>query len=258
MATLAQYQKMTTTQRNQVKRDELKKLLDEALDTDVSDGSLRSLITDTITQTLDTKMNELKTELKNEYKNDVANLNTEIDTLRSTVNTMKVAMLEQQKFLERSRFESCKNNAFITGLPCTMDISGTQSSNADDILHEALKTPLPDIARDSYIIIKNFPPRTGMTRHSAKIQFKENDTKKLVMNSGTKYSGLPDTHSLRKVLVRNDQPPLTRKENDRLRTKMWQLRNDDADNSHNYRIDKGVLYKDNIEIDKFNLINQLF
>ena len=120
MATLAQYQKMTTTQRNQVKRDELKKLLDEALDTDVTDGSLRSLITDTITQTLDTKMNELKTELKNEYKNDVANLNTEIDTLRSTVNTMKVAMLEQQKFLERSRFESCKNNAFITGLTCTM------------------------------------------------------------------------------------------------------------------------------------------
>ena len=90
---------MTTTQRNQVKRDELTKLLDEALDTDEPDGSLRSLITDTITQTLDAKMNELKTELKNEYKNDVANLNTEIDTLRSTVNTIKLQCWNNRNFL---------------------------------------------------------------------------------------------------------------------------------------------------------------
>ena len=63
---------------------------------------------------------------------------------------------------------------------------------------------------------------------------------------------------MRKVFVRNDHPPLTRKENDRLRTKMWQLRNDDDDNIYTYKISRGVLYKDATEIDRFNLSNQLF
>lgn len=249
---------MTISQRNQVKRDDLKKLLDESLDADVSGVSLRNLITDTINQSIDARLTDIKNEIKNEIKKDLESVNTDVEGLRSTVNMLKLTVLEQQKYLERSRFESCKNNAFITGLPCTMDINGVQSNDADVILYESLKVALPSIAQDSYTVIKNFPPREGMTRHSAKIVFKVSDTKKRVMDASSNYKNLSDTHVMRKVFVRNDQPPLTRKENDRLRTKMWQLRNDDEENIHSYKISRGALYKDNTEIDRFNLSNQLF
>ena len=261
MATLASYQKMTVTQRNRVNRDDLKKLLDESLDADVSEVSLRNLITETINQSIDAKLTTIKEEIKNELKNEMSTMNTDIDGLRSTVGMLKLAVLEQQKYLERSRFESCRNNAFITGLPCTMEINGAQSNDADAILCEALKVAIPDITKEAYKVIKNFPPREGMTRHSAKIVLTESDTKKKLMDASSKYKDLKkisDTHVLQKVFVRNDQPPLTRKENDRLRTKMWVFRDADEENLHSFRILKGVLYKDDVEIDRFNLSNQLF
>ena len=59
---------------------------------------------------------------------------------------------------------------------------------------------------------------------------------------------------------KNDDPPLTRKENERLQTKMKELRDlEDPDNPQNkFYIKKGSLYKNDESIDEFNLNNQLF
>ena len=75
-----------------------------------------------------------------------------------------------------------------------------------------------------------------------------------------KFKTLNQENYLRKVFLKNDDPPLTRKENERLGAKMKQMREDeDPDHPQNkYYIKKGKLYKNDEEIDEFNLNNQLF
>ena len=66
---------------------------------------------------------------------------------------------------------------------------------------------------------------------------------------------------MRKVFIKNDDPPLTQKENQRLNTKVKELREaEDADDPDNrYMIKSGKLMKNGNEIvDEFNLNNQLF
>ena len=60
--------------------------------------------------------------------------------------------------------------------------------------------------------------------------------------------------------MKNDDPPLTRKENERLHSKMKQLRElEDPEVPQNkYFIKERKLYKNEEAIDEFNLNNQLF
>ena len=67
---------------------------------------------------------------------------------------------------------------------------------------------------------------------------------------------LPETDPLKKVFIKNDEPPMTHKENVRLRTKAYNLRQQNPDS--NVTITKGVLFQDEIKIDEFNINNQIF
>ena len=58
MVTLAQYKKMTSTQRKKLRRDEIDTLLDEVLDTDMSGDTTRSVITETLNKKLDEKFKD--------------------------------------------------------------------------------------------------------------------------------------------------------------------------------------------------------
>ena len=76
-----------------------------------------------------------------------------------------------------------------------------------------------------------------------------------------KFKPLQADNYLKRIFIKNDDPPLTRKQNGRLRNKMKELReNEDRENPENrYHIKKGKLYRNDEEcIDEFNLSNQLF
>ena len=76
------------------------------------------------------------------------------------------------------------------------------------------------------------------------------------MKDKVKMNELPLDHPLKKVFIKNDEPPLTRKENVRLRVKKYNLRQENRDSE--VIIKKGVLYKDNVKIDNFDINNQIF
>ena len=87
------------------------------------------------------------------------------------------------------------------------------------------------------------------------------NTKTNLFKGFKKFKEVAQTSYLKKIFIKNDDPPLTRKENKRLGRKMKELRKiEDADNPVNrYHIKGGKLFKNGDEcVDTFNLNNQLF
>ena len=105
----------------------------------------------------------------------------------------------------------------------------------------------------SFTIFKN---HKGDEVHSVKISMKDVTTKRSILKNTRKIKALPDTHFMKKVFIKSDQPPLTRKENDRLRKKARDLRSQHPGSM--VSIQKGTLYKDNVKVDYFDLDNQIF
>ena len=75
-----------------------------------------------------------------------------------------------------------------------------------------------------------------------------------------KFKDLPAASCIKKIWLKNEDTPMQKKENDRLYSKMRELRNaEDPDNPVNtYKIKSGKLLKNDEVIDNFNLENQIF
>ena len=259
--TLAQYQKMTTSQRKKLKRDEIETILDEVIDNDVSGETIKGVIAKTINENLDEKFETFKTQYINNHKQEMSQMNETMESLRNENNMIKKAVVEQQKFLEHLRRDKNKNNVFITGIPCKMKIDGNETQDSKVIIQYALKVALPNIESDMYRVLKDFEPREGHTRHSTKLELKENETKKKLMEGACKLKSTPgEDNPLRRIYIKNDQPPLSKRENDRLFTKMLSLKDAETDENEKkaYKISFGKLYKNDTLMDEFNLNNQLF
>ena len=76
------------------------------------------------------------------------------------------------------------------------------------------------------------------------------------MKDKLKLKDLGSGHPLPKVFINNDDPPLTHKENTRLRSKAYNLRKENPES--NVLIKEGILYHNTVQIDKFDLSNQIF
>ena len=86
---------------------------------------------------LDEKFNEFKTTFTQDHNNKMTSLGNNVDQLRSEYNTLKKAILEQQKFLEQLPRDKNRNNKFVSGIPCKMDIYGTETTDTKRIIDEA-------------------------------------------------------------------------------------------------------------------------
>ena len=180
-------------------------------------------------------------------------------------------MLEQQKFLERIQKENNKDKIFISGIPAILknDMSDVAENDGEDevvddherIIHHILNFVHPGINKESYNIIKNFEPKVGHTRHSAKISVEDKAIRTNIFKGCKNFKDVDATHYMKKVFIKNDDPPLTRKEKERLYAKMKELRQlEDINNPVNkYHIKENKLFKNgHEEIDEFNINNQLF
>ena len=169
-------------------------------------------------------------------------------------------LLDQQKYLEGLRKDRAKNNVFVAGVPNEMIMNGNSENDHAVILQSALAIAAPDINTTDYRIPKNFEPRTDSPVHSIKISVTDLNVKTKLLQGSRKLKQLTADSPFKKVFLKNDDPPLTRKENDRLYLKVRELRSkEDAQNPENsFIIKSGKLLKNNQPIDEFNLNNVLF
>ena len=268
--TIEQYHKLNPTQRKKVKREQLQALLDEHLDSDGTVASLRGIIR----EELDTKFRQLETDLSNTINLKIKAVADENKRLSTENESIKKVLLEHQKCLERTRKEETKHNIFIAGIPNTLKsdmtgIPGAGDVDADitndhaQIIHHVLNFVCPGITNDQYKILVNFDAKENYSRHSAKIRVDDMDTKSKLFKGCVKFKGLNENNFLKKIFIKNDDPPLTRKENERLRGIVKELREkeDPVNPVNRYRIKKGKIIKnddDNQVMGEFNLSNQLF
>ncbi len=267
--TLEEYHTYSANQRKKVLRCDLQKLLDEHLDTEGSIASIRGIIRDE----LNTKFETLKTDLTRTLDAKIRSLTTENSKLAQENLVIKKVLGEQQKCLERMQRNSSKENIFISGIPNKLlsdmsDVPGDDANPNDvtddhtTIIHHVLNFVNPDITNNCYKIVKNFDAREGYTRHSAKISVVSSDVRSKIFKGCSKFRDIHRDNYMKRIFLKNDDPPMTRKENDRLYKKMKELREaEDKDNPENkYFIKGGKLYKNDEadSIDEFNLSNQLF
>ena len=264
--TIEQYHKFNAGQRKKVKRDELQTLLDEHLNTEGNVNSLRGIIR----EELNTNLTQLKADLNKSIDTKIKTLTEENTKLLEENKTIKAVQSEQQKCLERMQKKDSKNNIFIAGIPNVLNADMTEAQrNPDDdsiedhieIVHHVLSFVKPGISKDDYKILKNFEAREGYDRHSAKIRVEDISTKAEIFKGCAKFKQLDERNYLKKIFLKNDDPPLTRRENERLRKKMKELREaeDVANPVNRYHIKEGKLFKNGDEcIDSFNINNQLF
>ena len=162
--TFEDYHNLTATQRTKVKRGDLQQLLDEHINADNA-NSIRGIIREELT----TIVEKVEKKLTTKYDKKIKDVEDENERLKKENSEIKAAISEQQKFLERIRSEKNAPNIFISGIPNDLEIEGDNATDASVILNHILKFVKPDIQPNDFKILKNFEPREGNDRHSAKI-----------------------------------------------------------------------------------------
>ena len=180
-----------------------------------------------------------------------------IEELEKTISSMKKTIVNQQEFLEQLQRNNLAKNAMVTGIPNDPLIVGNNSVDDPKEKVIAILNELnPNLNEHEYSIYM-FDPFTrhdGTITHSAKVTFHSIDIKKQTLaNSKT----LKDKGNFfRSIYCKNDETKIARSENYRLRKKAKELREEFPDDT--IKIEKGVLKRNNVQVDKFDLNNQLF
>ena len=225
-------------------------------------NSLRGILREELT----TQLADMKEDMLKTIDAKIKTVADENEKLLSENVAIKAVLQEHQK----ARKEETKNNIFISGIPNLLKsyMSGIPVNDEEEstndyqkIIHHILSFVNPDIRKEDYKILVNFEAREKFSRHSAKIRVENMTTKTNLFKGCKNFKEVGRTSYLKKIFIKNDDPPLTRKENERLGKKMKELREvEDADNPVNrYHIKGGKLFKNGDEcVDTFNLNNQLF
>ena len=246
---------MNPSQRKQIRRNDLQALLDEH----IQEGEVNS-IRGIIREELDSKFDTLKKELTKSFDTKIKKVSDDLANIVLESNTLKKVVLQQQHFLENIRKERTKENIFVSGIPNTLTIDDEPNDDPNVKLRKVMNLVCPNLEEDAYEVLVNFEPKEGYSNHSAKIRAKNISTKTEIFKGTAKLKALGETHPFKRVYLKYDNPPLTRKENDRLHQKMRTLRADEdpANPENTYNIKSGKLHKNGTVIDEFNLSNQLF
>ena len=170
------------------------------------------------------------------------------------VETLKLVIIEQQKFLEILRKKATSSNIVISGIPNDPWTLNNEVQLQDD------NTKLEEIFRHIDCVdkllaeheITPFKSQEGKKTHMIKVKF----TKPEIIKDIFEKAKILKTFELGKIYINSDEPYHTRRENNRLRKKKAELivkhPGDDI------KISKGKLYHKETIVDSFNLSNQLF
>ena len=169
------------------------------------------------------------------------------------------------------RREKLSNNIFISGIPASYIINNVEVEDKKEIIKEILKRIDPLVTDTKYKVEKvidpganrtrnTIDPGTIRTRYSARLSFNDSDSRKTILKNAKLLGNCEENDSIRKVFVRCEDPPLTRKENRRLSDKLKKLKAElePGDEETKIKLSKGKLYRNQTVIDEFNLSNQIF
>jgi hypothetical protein len=255
---MEEYLELTPAQRKLVKKDKIHELLELQLTRHNVSGvgveELKLMISGAVKEAI----GELKDEIGG-FRKEVDDLKDELNTIKDERNTLKKVISEQQKFLETLKRDKVKDNIFIAGIPNSLNISGADTSDNAKIVHHILSFIDPNTSVDDYKMIKEFEPRQGLPRHSCLNGFTNINRKKNILDNSKKLNGLAEDNLLKKVYVKNEQTPLTRKENSRIYGEFKKLQQThEGDETKQVKLERGKLYLNGDVVDEFSLTNQLF
>ena len=255
---MEQYAAMNSTQRGKITKAQLANLLNSQIGqpTMLPEDTLRNIIKDTIDRSIEEK-------IPNDFIKTIADMKShfedKIKTLEDDNRILKKTILEQQKYLEGMRREKTKCNVFVTGIPVSLKVDNEVITDKKEIISQVFKIVNDNISSERYEVTKIFEPLDNRKNHSAKVTFKDFESKKAIMSNCKRLGNLGHTDPLKKIHIKYDDPPLTRRENKRLSDKLRKLRYEAGDDSEDiYKISKGHLLKNGTSIDEFNLNNQIF
>ena len=252
--TMDQYSVMTSTQRKRLTKDELAYVLNNQIGEPglLPEDTLRNIIKDTIERTIDEK-------IPNELLKTVTDMKRDCEAISTENKMLKKTILEQQKFLEGLRRDKLKDNIFMTGIPESYTINENVTNDKNKIIEEIISRIDHDMTNENYLVKHIFNPTDGRTKYSAKITFNSTNAKMSILRNAKRLGHSAQDDALRKVFVRSEDPPLTRKENKRLADKLRTLKSSlEPDSNIKYKLLKGKLLENETVIDQFNLFNQLF
>ena len=259
--TVEEYMALTVAQKKLVKKDKVQSMLDDQLqERNLNDANLKRLITDTITKSIEA----VKKDLKEELGAEINELREQIDKAEQEIKSFKKVITEQQKFMESSKRDKMRNKVFMAGIPNELNIKDdddnevTLNEQTDIILH-ILSYVEPNINQTKYKIIRKIRPKEGFTRHSCLLEFNDSAVKDSLVKKSKMLKDLDENNTLKKVYIKNEQTPLTRKENTRLYGEFQKLLEAHrGDRNNRVRLDKGKLTLNDNIVDEFNLANQIF
>ena len=189
---------------------------------------------------------------------EIARTNGEkIEELERTITSMKKTIVNQQEFLEQLQRNNLAKNAMITGIPDTPLIINNNSIDEPEEKVKAILNELnPNLRNQDYSIrvFDSFTKHDGSITRSAKVTFTSIDTKKETLANSKTLKDKGDF--FRSIYCKNDETKIARSENYRLRKKAKELRDEFPDDT--IKIEKGVLKRNDVQVDKFDLNNQLF
>jgi hypothetical protein len=188
--------------------------------------------------------------------NTVKNIKDKNDMLDSDIRNIKQILNNQQGYLEKCRSEKTKCNIVLTGVKTApVKIGDNTFTTAKEKLGAIMKEIQVTLNDDDYTL-HDIPVSQERETQIIKITVKDMDMKKKIMDNKNKVNDLRDEHPWKYVYMKNDEPLMTRKENDRIRYRKRCLKREYPHDE--FKIEKGKLYHGGVVVDSFNLDNQLF
>ena len=193
---------------------------------------------------LDVQREWLLNEFTKVIKNQTASLNTIIQKQATEIDRLSNIVTHQALRLETLETSSRCKQAIIFGIP--------ENDEAN------LRSTVQKLITDTNVDVREYPlspqrlGKKGVKPRPVRVQFASEDIKRKIvekfreLKSNTKYNG---------IFMAYDLPPLTVRENNRLRDKLKELKSANPIATH--KITKGKLHSNGVVVDEFNIANQL-
>ena len=201
---------------------------------------------------LETGIEEVQTcSTKNSEK--MAELEEVVKEQDNEIKLLKKVILNQQVFMENTHKRELMRNVIITGIPnAPMEIAEASYGNSEEKIALILSEIDENICSNMYSM-HAFPAAENRETHVCRVTFDNVNIKMAVINNAKKLKSKP---GFERIYVKWDEPKLTRKENLRLWKKMKEIKTNHPDDS--VELKHGIIRHNNVECDKFSLMNQIF
>ena len=217
----------------------------------------------------------------NEISETIQELKVELQATKAENVKLKTALTHQQKMLDNLQREKCRNNMIIGGVDVIPNGKTINDVLSDIFSKIGIVSDPATIVKTSYTlgdanqgkqrVLVNFKEYETILQEGKNLHIKDAILSKAKLLKG--WTGLnkngarlidgdeshkPEYLGAGQIYLSHDETPYQRKENARLRNIRNTLREEDKEKKKNIIIRKGKVLVDDVEVDRFDITNQLF